>query len=365
MKKLIIMAAFLMFSVSCGVEEDDFTPVDNEANDTDQILTDEAVKDEGEMNDEPVVDTEKPDKDTDPGSFCFSGDAILYEGDQQFTMCSSDFNRVQKQICKNGKWVNEGSCILNYAVVPDGEFLMGCDLEKEGRCEENNVPVHELRLSEYSIDKFEVSTERYEQCIASGYCNNDDPEKPHYQTASDSYKCNIDNSDRENHPANCVSWYGAKAYCEWVEMRLPTEAEWEKAARAGNVQIFPWGNSPEPDCEYAIIKTVSAGCGDNVTYPIGTLPNGISPYGLYNMSGNVAEYVSDWYSSVFYEDEKALARDCSGPEQPEAGFEGYRVCRGGSYLYDGRRSRTAYRSSCKIDSFSSDIGFRCASDSKD
>jgi len=364
MKKMFIYIAVFLALFSC-VEDEDLPVSDNETtNDSDMVTVDTST-DENEKDDtETVVDNEKQDEDVNLGAFCFSGDAILYEGDQQFKMCATDFNRVQKQICKNGKWVDEGNCLLNYTVVPDGEFLMGCDVDKEGSCEQDNTPLHELRLSEYSIDKFEVTAQRYQQCIASGFCNNDDIEKPHFQTSSESYKCNIDNSDRANHPANCVSWYGAKAFCEWNEMRLPTEAEWEKSARAGNVQIYPWGNSPEPDCDYAIMKTVSAGCGNNVTYPVGTTLAGISPFGLYNVAGNVAEYVSDWYSSEFYADELAQARDCEGPQDPGPGYDGYKVCRGGSYLYDERRTRTSYRSACKINDFSSDIGFRCAADKK-
>lgn len=345
--------------ISCGVDDSDTvndqdnSVLDNEQNDLDALIEDEDV----------VTDTDDDEKtDVDQGLFCYSGGAVLYEGDQQFKMCPGDFNRVQKQICTNGKWVDEGDCILNYAVVPDSWFKMGCDPAIEGTCEEDNVPVHEPRLSEYSIDKFEVTVERFEQCIAAKACSNDNMEQPHYRTSNESYSCNIGNDERKNHPANCVTWYGAKAFCEWAGMRLPTEAEWEKAARSGNIQIYPWGNEPEPDCDYAIMKTVSNGCGFNVTFPVGTLPKGLSPFGLFDMGGNVAEYVSDWYDPEFYSSENAEDRDVSGPAEP--GSDQFRVCRGGSYIYGEARMRTSFRSGCKMDDPAIDFGFRCAANKK-
>jgi len=361
MSKYLILFVFIASTLfSCGVEEDEITTDNSNTNDEDTVNADENnIEPDSEKNDT-LNDSENPDEFAE--SFCYSGGAVLYEGDQQFKMCPGDFKRVQKQICRKGKWVDEGDCVLNYAVVPDSWFKMGCDPVKEGHCEEDNVPVHEPRLSEYSIDKFEVNVERFEQCIAAGFCSNSNADEPHYRTSSDSYSCNIGNSERKNHPANCVTWYGAKAFCEWVEMRLPTEAEWEKAARAGNVQIYPWGDSPAPDCDYAIIKTVSSGCGYGVTFPIGTTPLGISQLGLFDMGGNVSEYVSDWYQKDFYSDPAAEDRDVKGPAQP--GPDNFKVCRGGSYLYDERRVRTAFRSGCKMDDPAIDFGFRCAADRK-
>ena len=360
LKSLIFIFSLVVF-ISCGVEEDeiindsDGTTSDIEQNDTDNI----GAEDYDTSNDD-QTDTEKPD--VDHGLFCYSGGAVLYEGDQQFKMCPGDFNRVQKQICTNGNWKDEGDCILNYAVITDSWFKMGCDPKIEGTCEEDNVPVHEPRLSEYSIDKFEVTVERFEQCIAAKACTNEDTEKLHYRTSTDTYSCNLGNDERKNHPANCITWYGAEAFCKWAGMRLPTEAEWEKAARSGNVQIYPWGNEPEPDCDYAIMKTVSNGCGFNVTFPVGTLAKGISPFGLFNMAGNVSEYVSDWYDPTFYSSANAEDRDVAGPAEP--GKDQFKVCRGGSYIYGENRTRTSFRSGCKMDDPAIDFGFRCAADRK-
>ncbi|HOB71393.1 MAG TPA: SUMF1/EgtB/PvdO family nonheme iron enzyme [bacterium] len=355
---LLILSAFILFS--CGVEEDETQPDNNNTNDGNTVPDNDETLPDNELNDESNESGEITDEFAE--SFCYSGGAVLYEGDQQYKMCPGDFKRVLKQICRNGKWVDEGDCTLNYAVVPDGWFKMGCDIDKEGYCEEDNIPVHEPRLSEYAIDKFEVNTERFEQCIAAGACNNNNADEPHYRTSTETYSCNIGNSERKNHPANCVTWYGAKAFCEWAEMRLPTEAEWEKAARAGNVQIYPWGDSPVPDCDHAIIKTVSSGCGYGVTFPIGTTPEGISQLGLFDMGGNVSEYVSDWYQKDFYSDPSAEDRDVKGPDEPE--YDKFKVCRGGSYLYDERRVRTAFRNACKLDDPAIDFDFRCAANRK-
>ncbi|MGI6395493.1 MAG: formylglycine-generating enzyme family protein [bacterium] len=353
------LSAFILFS--CGVEDEEpADEVTDNDNDSVQFETPD-FEESGDETDKTEDDiSEKPDDL--PEYFCYSGGAVLYEGEQQFKMCPGDSKQVLKQICKNGKWIDEGDCIPSYVTIPEGDFKMGCDIEKEKTCEGDNTPLHSIVLSEFIIEKFEVNVERYEECIAAGACNNENPEGPHYRTTDDSYSCNIGNSERKNHPANCVTWHGAKAFCQWIEMDLPTEAQWEKAARGAAAPIYPWGDSPEPDCDYAVMKTVSAGCGNGVTYPIGTTPKGASEYGLFDMSGNVSEYVLDWYEKNFYSDEEATKKDTLGPDEPQ--YDKFKVCRGGSYLYDERRTRAAFRSSCKFNDAAIDFGFRCATDKK-
>ena len=352
----LIPVFLLIFISSCTIDDEepltDQDLNDNDLNDNDiGDISDKDHTDETD-NDE---DAEEKDDEPLPDSFCFSGGAILYEGEQQYKMCPGFPEKMQKQLCKNGKWRDEADCMDNFVTIPGGIFMMGCDPDKEGSCESDNVPHHEVEISPFLIDKFEVTVERYMMCVDDGAC-----ESSHYRTSDDSIKCNIGNDERDNHPANCVTWFGADAFCKWAGGRLPTEAEWEKAARGTDGSIYPWGDSPTGSCDNAVVESTSAGCGSGGTFPVGSKPDGKSPYGLYDATGNVAEYVSDWYQSKFYSESEASDKDTKGPDAPDV--EGYRVCRGGSFLYGERRTRAAYRSGCKDDDASIDFGFRCVKD---
>jgi formylglycine-generating enzyme len=360
MKKIFIIFGLLsVLFVSCVVEEDETVP-DNDVDIND--IDHQEDKDVPYLNDEENEEKEdksenEPDEDPLPDTFCFSGGAILYEGEQQYKVCPGFPEKMQKQICKNGKWRDEADCVDNFVLVSEGSFLMGCNPEKEGTCEEDNVPSHEVEVSPFYIDKFEVTVERFLSCVEDGACD-----ETHFRTTGDSYKCNIGNDERENHPANCVTWFGADQFCKWAGGRLPTEAEWEKAARGTDGSIYPWGDSPVGSCDNAVVESTTSGCGSGGTFPVGSKPEGKSPYGLYDATGNVAEYVNDWYNSKFYSLAEASEKDTKGPAKPEV--DGYRVCRGGSFLYGERRTRSAYRSGCKDDDTSIDFGFRCAKDIK-
>ena len=127
-------------------------------------------------------------------------------------------------------------------LVPAGCFVMGSP-PSEGIYDEH--PAHEVCLDAYYIDRYEVTVERYERCVRAGACSLD-----HFLDAGDDW-CNYANGQRD-HPMNCVSWFGMREYCEWAGKRLPTEAEWEKAARGTDGRTYPWGEE-EPTCNYAII----------------------------------------------------------------------------------------------------------------
>ena len=348
----IIFSAFIF--AACGSDEDEEINLNDSDNteEPDDALPDAIVVDNGQ---------ETPDEDTEntPESFCYSGGAILYEGASQFKVCPGDSEKFQQQICKNGKWVDEGDCVSGSAAIPAASFKMGCDKDLEGECPEDAVPVHEVALSSYVMDKFEVPVELFELCMAENVCTNDDPEKPHYRTSAEFDKCNIGNPDRKNHPANCVTWYGAKAYCEWLGKRLPTEAEWENAAKSGRVQIYPWGNNPAASCDNTVMKGEANGCGSNTTSPIGSKASGISEHGIFDLSGNVSEYTEDWYEKKFYSTEEASLQDTQGPAEPEK--DKYKVIRGGSYIYGENHARSSFRGSAKLDAMDTDFGFRCVS----
>ena len=354
MKKTALIFILLAFIfAACGSESEEETNVnDNENENTenpDDSLPDVIIDNGQETPDEEAEET--------PESFCYAGGAILYEGATQFKLCPGDNEKFQKQLCKNGKWVDEGDCVSGSVTIAAGSFKMGCDKEVEGNCPEDTVPVHEVALSSYFMDKFEVPVELFELCIAENVCTNDDPEKPHYRTSSDLYQCNIGNPDRKNHPANCITWYGAKAYCEWIGKRLPTEAEWENAAKSGKVQIYPWGNTPVASCDNSVMEGSAKGCGSNTTSPIGSKAAGVSEQGIFDLSGNVAEYTSDWYEKKFYSTEEASKADTQGPAEPEK--DKSKVIRGGSYIYDESHARSSYRGSAKLDAMDTDFGFRC------
>ncbi|MCA9920921.1 MAG: SUMF1/EgtB/PvdO family nonheme iron enzyme, partial [Anaerolineales bacterium] len=153
-----------------------------------------------------------------------------------------------------------------------------------------------------------------------------------------------------NYPANHISWYGAQTYCQSVGARLPTEAEWEYAARGVDGRIYPWGNSA-PDETKAVFQSDSF---DNMK-PVDALPDGVSPFGLYNMAGSLWEWTADWYNEFYYSEAPN-----DNPQGPETGFA--RVVRGGAWPYNNQaeRIRTTNRLSLAPDFISSTVGFRCA-----
>jgi formylglycine-generating enzyme required for sulfatase activity len=226
-------------------------------------------------------------------------------------------------------------------IVPAGSFQMGY---RDGEPDEQ--PVHQVNLDEFYMDQYEVTNTRYRACVEAGKC------KPPEYTNSlerrgflfiDGY---YDDMLYSRFPVIYVSWYMADAYCRWRGARLPTEAEWEMAARGGLVgALYPWGNDG-PDCSQANYS----GCvGD--TSPVGSYPpNG---YGLYDMSGNVMEWVADWYSSSYYEN--------SPTDQPGGPLTGqYRGVRGGSLVFSADDLRLSFRNGIEPGGTLHHLGFRCA-----
>jgi formylglycine-generating enzyme required for sulfatase activity len=220
--------------------------------------------------------------------------------------------------------------------VPAGEFTMGSDNGGPEATEEK--PAHKVYLDAFWIDQTEVTNEKYALCVNAGQCESP-RDTDHFS-----------NNDYGNHPVAYVSWHDASAYCAWAGRRLPTEAEWEKAARGPDGQIYPWGNEP-PDSD---LLNFNNEIGE--TAEAGNYPNGVSPYGAMDMAGNVWEWVADWYDENYY---ATLGERPSNPQGPASGQ--YRVLRGGSWNYSDDSVRSAFRNWLDPkDTSYYVVGFRCA-----
>ena len=237
-------------------------------------------------------------------------------------------------------------------LVPAGEFTMGGNAADELKaCQkfesECNIawfmdeePRHQVNVGAFYIDIYEVTNGSYQTCEQAGVCAS--PQASYSSTRSDYYG----NSEFERYPVIQVDWNQAKTYCEWRGARLPTEAEWEKAARGTSEHLYPWGD--ELNQAFA---NFSYSTGD--TTPVGSYPNGKSPYGLYDLAGNVWEWVSSLYQPYPYDSN-------DGRESLTA--SGLRIARGGSWGLVGVSVSSAYRYGIEPTHSDLDLGFRCAMD---
>lgn len=229
--------------------------------------------------------------------------------------------------------------------VPAGEFNMGSD-----RGNDNERPMHTVYLDEYWIDQTEVTNAQFALCVKAKAC------KEPLDLASqvnNAYK----DSRYENHPVVFVDWTQAQSYCSWARKRLPTEAEWEKAARGTDGRMYPWGDDPDGTkanfCDlncWADWKDGHYDDGYAITSSVGTYSDGASPYGALDMAGNIYEWVSDWFGPYTGEYQ-------TDPKGPTTGTE--RVLRGGSWGDDLQHILTVIRSDEPPDFRRDFIGFRC------
>lgn len=244
-------------------------------------------------------------------------------------------------------------------LVPEGIFNMGRNPEESlAACQQvaristnlicrsgglyDDNPVHEVYLSTFYMDKYEVTNANYMLCVEANVCNL--PEQIGSSTREDYYG----NSEFDNYPVIAVTWIMANNYCEWRGARLPTEAEWEKAARGTDERTYPWGDEGLYDCS----KTNYAGCKDDTT-SVGSYETDKSPYGIYDLLGNVEEWVADWYLDSYYQNSSA-----SNPQGPTS--TKYRSIRGTNWssLSFGLPNRWY-----DLPIYSTDArGFRCAKD---
>lgn len=239
---------------------------------------------------------------------------------------------------------------MEMVYVPEGSFEMGSTTGYD-----DEKPVRQVYLDAYWIDKFEVTNGQYEKCVKEGACSK--PSSPGSSTR-DSY---YDDPTYANYPVIAVDWNQAKDYCRWVGSELPTEAQWEKAARGTDGREYPWGRDfdcargnfdDETQFDDYVVEGGPDCDGYIDTAPVGNYSKGASPYGALDMAGNVWEWVRDWYGP--YDPNKT-----NNPVGPASGES--RLLRGGGWDSNTRNIRTADRSNYNPTDTSDRVGFRCIS----
>jgi formylglycine-generating enzyme required for sulfatase activity len=224
-------------------------------------------------------------------------------------------------------------------LVPAGAFRMGCEVD----CAPGQTPMFKLYVPAFWVDQTEVTTAEYTRCVSQGRCPRPTPGPG----------ANFERPDRQNHPINYANLPQAAAYCRFVGKRVPTEAEWEKAARGGDGRRFPWGGDFDATRMNTGMDKQAGGIAESK--PVGSFPAGMSPYGVLDMSGNLWE----WTVTEFVTNYDPDIPDHVGPEFREFS----RVIKGGAYTNDEAWTfRADGRDWCKSVRNNEEIGFRCVKD---
>lgn len=222
-------------------------------------------------------------------------------------------------VCGGGKGAcSSGHCFwtddkgYKWTLVPAGTFWMGCNSVADDGCEGNETPQHLIDMSAYWIGVYEVTVSEYKACVDAGGVGCSMPGTGNF--------ANWGVVGKEQHPVNYVNWLQSEGYCKWLSGDLPTEAQWEKAARGG-CEIYagkcsaaepkyPWGNTAPTCGQEAVFFAGGVGCNKKSTFAVGAgSAKGQSPYGLYDIAGNVREWNLDWYDAGFYGKGSAKEKD--------------------------------------------------------
>lgn len=267
--------------------------------------------------------------------------------------------------------------LKNMVLIPAGEFLMGSP-EGEGAFDE--YPQHVVYLDDFYIDKYEVTNAQFKEFVeATGYVTDAERKKygevwnpkaggryalenfvgvnwrsPNAWIFPSGYTLRYPDAWKYylvNHPVIQVSWNDTQAYATWAGKRLPTEAEWEKAARGTDGRMWPWGNVFNINIEGV---TVHANIASDYLLPVGSFPTGVSPYGVHDMAGNVEAWNADWYAANYY-----IHSSRNNPKGPDNGIA--RVLRGGSWRHQKSHHVLSANRNYQAPDYSSNfVGFRCA-----
>ncbi len=238
----------------------------------------------------------------------------------------------------SGCWMDYSEII--WIDIPEGSFEMGSE-----KGFSNELPLHTVDVPGFEMTKTQVTVAQYNECVTSGECT---------QPSTEDTRCNwVDKDAKANHPVNCVTWFQAVDFCSWAGGRLPSESEWEYAARSGGRNVmYPWGDQPAT-CELAVMNDGGNGCGTGRTWPVCSKEEGNTSQDLCDMAGNVWEWVQDWY----HDDYENAPDDGSAWEDPAGSF---RVLRGGGFGYKAYNQRAAVRHYGDPPYVSNAHGFRCA-----
>ncbi|MDQ6993009.1 MAG: formylglycine-generating enzyme family protein [Mariprofundus sp.] len=240
---------------------------------------------------------------------------------------------------------------LNWMVtIPAGVFTMGSD---DARTNDENKPAHLVRMPSYKMDKYLVTQAAYALFVAAN----------HYRPPLN-WKDGVVSAEMTMNPVTMISWYNARDYCSWVGKRLPSESEWEKAARGTDARRWPWGSAMNPDNLNTYYKM-------RHTTAVNHYPQGASPYGLMDMAGNVQQWVADEFTPY---PGTAAVKEIFAPKLQDPNYQRgsdekevliYRVMRGGSWKSDPL-STTTYHRNYALPNYASDFfGFRCAMDTEE
>lgn len=226
-------------------------------------------------------------------------------------------------------------------LIPAGDVWRGC-VEGDSDCDSDEEPGGWVHVSAFYIDQFEATVRSYEDCVDDDVC----------VPPTANPDCNWGQGTLRDHPMNCMSYHMASTYCAWRGLRLPTEAEWERAARGDTLQLYPWGDDG-PTCGLAVVDECGAG-----TLEVGSLRAGDSPYDIADMVGNVTEWVYDYYDSGYYAD----SVDAEDPRGPSDGSQ--RGLKGSAFTVPGNFTahRISKRNAASPDDQLRIYGARCARD---